>query len=132
MTITRGMASWGVLIGLSGFDYHGPKQQIGFAPRLHADAFRCVFTGAAGWGTLDQQRTGNTQVSRIALTWGVLNVATLTLELPAGRTVRACRVKIGATEQEANVAQSGTRITVALANPVQLQSGEALEVTTTV
>ena len=42
----RAMASWGVLTGLSGFEYDGPAGRIGFAPRLTPEAFRCAWTGA--------------------------------------------------------------------------------------
>ena len=91
----RGMASWGVLTALSGFEYHGPKQHIGFAPRLHPHAFRSVFTAAQGWGNLDQQRSGDVQTNRIEVQWGELPITTLAFELPAGRKLRECRVTIG-------------------------------------
>ena len=91
----RGMASWGVLTALAGFEYHGPKQHIGFAPRLNPQAFRSVFTAAEAWGNLDQQREGDVQTNRIEVQWGELPVKTLALELPAGRQLRACQMTGG-------------------------------------
>ena len=35
----RAMASWGVYTALAGFEYHGPKGHIGFAPAHHAGEF---------------------------------------------------------------------------------------------
>jgi uncharacterized protein (DUF608 family) len=47
----RALASWGVLLGLAGFAYHGPKKSLGFAPRISPEQFRAVFTTADAWGT---------------------------------------------------------------------------------
>src|SRR5690606_12753796 len=37
----RAMASWGILLALSGFDYDGPAGHMAFAPRITPDEFRC-------------------------------------------------------------------------------------------
>ncbi len=60
----RGMASWGVLIGLSGFEYHGPKQHIGFAPRITPDQFRCTSRppkGGALWLRVNRRTNSSTR-----------------------------------------------------------------------
>ena len=51
----RGMASYGVFLGLCGFEYHGPKGHLGFAPRITPDDFRAAFTAAEGWGTISPE-----------------------------------------------------------------------------
>ena len=51
----RSMASYGALIAISGFEYHGPKGHIGFAPRLTPENFKAPFTAAEGWGSYEQQ-----------------------------------------------------------------------------
>ena len=50
------MASYGVFLAACGFEYHGPKGHLGFAPRLGPDDFRAAFTSAEGWGTIAQKR----------------------------------------------------------------------------
>ena len=78
------MASHGVFLALCGFEYHGPKGHLGFAPRLTPEDFRAAFTAAEGWGTLVQKRDGKRQTNRVEVKWGKLRLETLALELPEG------------------------------------------------
>ena len=48
------MASYGVYVSLCGFEYHGPKERIGFAPKISPEEFRAAFIAAEGWGTFQQ------------------------------------------------------------------------------
>ncbi|MEJ0030566.1 MAG: GH116 family glycosyl hydrolase [Bacteroidota bacterium] len=71
----RAMASYGTFITACGFTYHGPKQEIGFAPKLGADNFKAAFTAAEGWGTFSQAKkeakievkSGKVELRRIKL-----------------------------------------------------------------
>lgn len=51
---SRAMAAYGAFLGVCGFEYHGPKGEIGFAPRLTPENFRAAFTAAEGWGAYSQ------------------------------------------------------------------------------
>ena len=44
------MASYGVFLAACGYEYHGPKGHLAFAPRLTPEDFRAAFTAAEGWG----------------------------------------------------------------------------------
>jgi uncharacterized protein (DUF608 family) len=125
----RAMASWGVFTALSGFEYHGPKGHIGFAPRLTPENFRAAFTAAEGWGTFSQKRDGKTQSDRIEVRWGKLRVKTLALSLPAGAT--AATVKLTAAGKDVPVTQTlkDGRLEITLGQEVALTEGQALEVT---
>ena len=71
----RAMASYGVFLAACGFEYHGPKGYLAFAPRLTPEDFRAPFTTAEGWGTFHQKRDGNAQTEKIELRWGRLRCA---------------------------------------------------------
>jgi non-lysosomal glucosylceramidase len=79
----RAMASWGVYLALSGFEYHGPKGHLGFAPKLTPDHFKTAFTAAEGWGTFEQTREGGGQTERISIVWGQLRLKSLSFVVPA-------------------------------------------------
>jgi non-lysosomal glucosylceramidase len=139
----RALASWGVLLGLSGFEHHGPKAHLGFAPRLTPEDFRCAYTAAEGWGSYVQARTDSSQASAVHVLKGRVRVRTLALEVPEGATVTGAAVrKVAATvpterptdavpagEGEAVPAtfvQDGRRVTLTLADPEIVGAGSAL------
>ena len=51
----RSMASYGVFLAACGYEHHGPKRHLAFAPRLSPEDFRAAFTTAEGWGTFSQK-----------------------------------------------------------------------------
>ena len=123
----RGMASYGVFTGLCGFEYHGPKGHLGFAPRITPERFRGAFTAAEGWGTLSQERTAQRQVNRIEVKWGKLRLKTLAFELAEDVQVKGATVSVAGKPVEADLEQDGKRLQVALQEPVFVEAGQALE-----
>ncbi len=47
----RAMASYALLIALSGFRYSAPGKTLTLAPQLDRDPFECFFSTASGWGS---------------------------------------------------------------------------------
>lgn len=56
----RSMASWGLLIALSGFRYDLVDGNISFDPRINADDFSCFFSTGKGWGIYKQKKDKET------------------------------------------------------------------------
>ena len=48
----RSMASYSLLLALSGFEYHMAQGHIGFSPVVDGSDFSCFFGLDAGWGTI--------------------------------------------------------------------------------
>lgn len=127
----RALASHGVFLALCGFEYHGPKGQLGFAPRITPDRFRGAFTAAEGWGTLSQKRDGKTQTNQIAVRWGGLTLQTLAVELPEDATLRQATVTLAGRAIAADAKQSGRQVSITLREPVTVQEQQSLEVVLT-
>jgi uncharacterized protein (DUF608 family) len=76
----RAMASYGSFISACGFDYHGPKGHIRFAPKWNADRFKAPFTGASGWGSYTQRKTANGQEHALSVKYGSLGLRTISVD----------------------------------------------------
>ena len=76
----RSMASYALLLALSGFRYSAAEERLCFSPRIFQDEFRAFFSVASGWGIYDQRiQKGGTEF-RITVKYGKLALSRL--ELP--------------------------------------------------
>ena len=125
----RALASWGCLTGVEGYVYDGPAGRIGFAPRMTPDDFKAFFAAAEGWGSLVQKRNGKTQTNRIEVKYGRLRAKTLLFELPQDAGEPKVTVTAAGKNVAADAKQDGARVTLTLAKPVEVEGGEAIEVT---
>jgi uncharacterized protein (DUF608 family) len=124
----RALASWGVLTGLAGFEYHGPRGHLGFAPRLTPEDFRCAFTAADGWGTLSQRRAPGRQANTIAVRWGRVRLRSLAFEAADGFEPRSVQVTLAGRGIPAELRHEDRRCQVSLAATVWVEAGQRLEV----
>ncbi|RYG24082.1 hypothetical protein EON82_11965 [bacterium] len=122
----RGMASYGAFIAAGGFTYHGPKGQIGFAPKIGANDFRSAFTAAEGWGTY-RQKIGSDMEAGIKVRHGSLRLKTVSLEIPL-ILKGMVRVTMNGRALPATASRQGGKTTVTLANEVRLKEGDELVV----
>jgi uncharacterized protein (DUF608 family) len=122
----RAMAGYGVYLAACGFEYHGPKGYLAFAPRIGLDDFRAAFTSAEGWGTLRQQRAGGTHTAAVELKWGKLRLKTLALRCDAA--VSRVAVTVAGQAVAATHALESGRLVVTLGADAILKAGETLEI----
>jgi len=73
----RALASYGVFTAVCGFESDGPKQHLGFAPRLTPEDFKAPFTSAEGWGTFSQKITGGAMEAKLAVAAGKVPLKTI-------------------------------------------------------
>jgi hypothetical protein len=79
----RALASWSVLLALSGYQYSAPERRLRFVPRVSQERFRCFFSAGDGWGVYRQRRTGGAQTHTLTLNEGRLALRTLEVAAPA-------------------------------------------------
>lgn len=122
----RAMASYGVYLAACGFEYHGPRGYLGFAPRLTPEKFRAAFTTAEGWGTYAQEVDESRLKAEVALRWGQLRLATLALALPASEAAGRVRVTLAGRTLETTRRMEGGRLEIALPEGFRLKAGQKL------
>jgi non-lysosomal glucosylceramidase len=124
----RSMASHGVYLAACGFEHHGPKGHIGFAPRLSPNDFRAAFTAAEGWGTFSQKVEGGIQRAGIAVKWGRLRVRTLALGLAEGSKAAKASVMVDGRPAAARLETRDGRAEIRLEAEAIIPEGGKIEV----
>lgn len=128
---SRAMASYGAFLAACGFEYHGPRGHIAFAPRLTPHDFRCPFTTAQGWGTYSQNLEGNTQTCQITLIHGELRLAQITLTHASGNVAKGLSMRTPVGVTKAKLAADQLKTVIALEAPVLLKPGEQITIALT-
>ena len=113
-----------VPVAACGFEYHGPKQHLGFAPKLTPENFKCAFTSAEGWGSFNQKLESGSQRAEIFLRWGKLDLKTITLASEA----HLAKVLHAGKSVAANIYREGKRILFTLKNTAIIPAGEKLNI----
>jgi len=121
----RSMASYGVFLAACGFEYHGPKQHLGFAPRLTPENFKAAFTSAEGWGTFTQQQENGSLRAEVRLRCGKLKLRTLSLEMAPG-AANSASVSLGTRAVPVQVSREGRRISLTIGKPIEIAAGDSL------
>jgi len=125
----RAFASWGVYTALAGYEYHGPKGHLGFAPRMTPENFRAAFTAAEGWGVFTQDRKGATQREQIEVRWGKLTLKSLAFEAPANFKSVKVAVTAAGKPLESDFTLKDGRLEIDLKEKIVLSRNQTIEVT---
>jgi uncharacterized protein (DUF608 family) len=125
----RSMASYGVFLAACGYEYHGPKGRLAFAPRLTPADFRAPFTAAEGWGTFAQKAQGDSLQASLAIQWGKLRLTSLELSPLGGTKPTKVAATLAGKAVAAKLESVGPRVEVRFDGEVQLKAGETLQVT---
>lgn len=122
----RAMASWGVYLALAGFEYHGPKGHVAFAPKITPGNFKAAFTFARGWAQFEQKRADGKQVNTLSIRKGELKLNSIALESP--KTGAECNVTFDGKAVDVSFRAEGGKVVVMLKTPVILTVGQSLVV----
>lgn len=123
---SRSMASYGIFTAASGFEYHGPKGTIAFAPEITPESFKSAFTAAEGWGTFEQKRDGKVQSDEIAVKYGQLRLNEITLKVAADKQIRKAVVTVAGKRVKASYEQNGPKVKIAMNDAVVIPAGMSI------
>lgn len=124
----RSMASYGHLIAVSGFEYHGPKGYIAFAPKITPWHFRSGFTTSEGWGTFEQTQKRKQQINEISLAYGRLKLNTIVLTVSPQLLVKNLTVSIGDEQIACEYERKNDRVHISLKEKLVLNANNTLTV----
>jgi len=125
----RSMASFGVFLAACGYEYHGPKGRLAFAPRIRPEDFRAAFVTAEGWGSYAQKIDANTQTASLEMKWGKLRLRTFVVCLGSGLgATRSTSVQINGQPVPASYRQEGRQLTIDFAADMRLVAGDRLAI----
>ncbi len=123
---TRGMASYSVLLALSGFRYSAVEKTATFQPRINAENFQCFFAAGSAWGLYSQKqqkgslsvklecRHGEVSLKHLVVGNGVKAFQTATATGPNGKNI-PCILK-----------KQSNGVMVEFTDETKISSGEAL------
>jgi non-lysosomal glucosylceramidase len=123
----RSMASYGVFLAACGFEYHGPKGRLGFAPRVHPENFRSPFTSAEGWGTFSQKVQPGRLSASVEVKWGRLNLQSLALRSGMDTLAKTPKLKLNGKSISGRIFRGESTLEI---HPdiTSLQSGDRLDI----
>ena len=129
----RSMASYGVYLAACGFEYHGPKGHLAFAPRVPSPetpgTFKCAFTAAEGWGSYQEQVEDRRKTAQITLKWGRLRLRTLEFTSASASNPAQAEVKLNGRTLGNAFSQAENRVRIVLPTAVELTQNQTLTVT---
>jgi hypothetical protein len=109
----RAMASWSVLLALSGYEYDGVQKTMAFAPQLHQDNFSTFWSTGSAWG----QFTIQDQQAELTVAYGELELTSFGL----GKSY-----KMQPVSHKGKVVRKNDISTLVCKKPIVLKTGERL------
>ena len=124
----RAMASWGVYLALAGFEYHGPKAEITFAPKITPDDFKAAFTFSKAWVVFAQKRKDSAQFNSLKIRKGELELRNVSLEYPAEIKRPQAFVSIDGKKVKVTSFVEENKLVCDFGKPQKLRAGQSMEV----
>ncbi len=120
----RAMSSWGLVLALSGYFHDASRGLIQFAPKLHAQDFRCFWSSGSAWGTFEQRLDDEGARVTLSVQHGAQRLELLRLELPGAPSEAAAELNGESPACSVSTEQGWTE--VAFAEPVTIAAGRSL------
>ncbi len=124
----RAMASYGTFITACGFQYHGPKGYISFAPAWNVDDFKSPFIAAEGWGTFTQEKRGLKRFHAIEVKQGMLQLQVMRFITDAGLKIERVNVMLNGKALFNSFVHQDDAVVITLDNKVKVPVNQLLSV----
>ncbi len=124
----RAMASYGAFITACGFEYHGPKGYMRFAPKWNPGNFKAPFTAAEGWGTYSQQQKKNTMTCSLKIKYGRVQLKDFSVDAPKGKSFKSATVTVAGKPVGSAIKQNGGKIMISFNERMTINTGEELKI----
>ncbi|MEO5682556.1 MAG: GH116 family glycosyl-hydrolase [Chitinophagaceae bacterium] len=121
----RAMASYGTFITACGFEYHGPKGRLKFAPSMQAQHFKAPFITASGWGSFEQKKETRRFSASLMLAYGSLTLTQLTIE-PGSHTLLTAL--LDNKKEACTMQQDGKAVTIVFNKPLTMRANQQLNI----
>ncbi len=119
----RAMASWAVLLALSGFQYDGVAKSIAFSPAIHTENFQVFWSCGTGWGSFSMN---DANVS-LRVHFGKIELKKFGFKPGAKSKIESIQIEQKAIAFKPVIDHNFLH--VQFKNPVQIQAGDALTIT---
>jgi hypothetical protein len=122
----RSMASWALLLALSGFHYNCSKGYISFAPAVKAEDFHCFFITGSGWGSFIQKTIDNQFSASLVCQYGNLHLQRIGLK--PSKVPLSVNVKVEGHSLPALIENFRSEVVVVMVHELVLSEGETLQI----
>jgi len=124
----RALASWSLLLALSGFRYSAPERTLSFDPRIEGEKFASFWSvGEPGWGLYEQERKDSSFSASVKVLRG-RGIEIARLSLPSSASRSRVEVEVGGRRVTAALEISDGKSSIALGEPVNLGAGSEIRV----
>ncbi len=126
----RALASWSVLLALSGYTCSAKDQRLSFAPVLNPEDFRCFFAAGSGWGAYSQRIQDASLAVRLEVHHGQVSLRHLKLKNDTGAVLAVTDLTgPGGTSITGHKLEAqGRDLMLDFADPVMITAGNSIHV----
>jgi len=116
----RSMASWALLIALSGYSFDMPTHTLGFRPRINQEGFKVFWSTDSGWGIYSQRKAGSGGTATFDVRYGSVRLKRLYLGSFDG--VRKVKTRLGAVQIRAELLSPDTGVVVEFVDDITIDA----------
>jgi len=124
----RPMASWALILALSGFRYSAVKGELTLTPRLGSPNFRSFWTAPSGWGRFTQSHAATGSDTQVTVEEGSLTFRNLVLSRHGAGMPKKVSAKLGGEAVEAKLQEQGKQQLITFGKELRLVRNRGLVV----